>query len=443
MSAKRATLLTLAVLMVTALSSVTLAEESITQVVQKVKPAVVTVITYDDAGKAAGQGTGFLVQAAHVITSCHVIEGAAKAEVKTIDGKTYAVKGTAGSDELADIVRLVLAQPVRNAKVLALAKALPQEGEKVVVVGSPLGLEHTVSDGIVSAVRDIPGLGKFIQVTAPMSPGSSGSPVVNLKGEVVGVACAILTEGQSLNFAIASEHVLALKSTETTAVGGEASRTAGRASGHLQKGIGFLLEEEYEKALPHLQAATKADLLRDYAWFSLGMTYAELGRYLEAIAAYEQAIRLAPRPWAGAYFKLGVAYGDLGRHADAIQAYKQAIRIDPDDAMAHYNLGVNYADLGRYADAVDAYKQAIRIDPDYAEAHCNLGVAYVNLGRYFDAADAYKQAIRLKPDWAMAQFNLGLTYLLLENKGAALEQYKILKKLDTEQANKLFDLIYE
>ena len=216
MSAKRAAVFTLIALMLTAFSSVTLGQESITEVVQKVKPAVVTVITYDSAGKVDGQGTGFLVGPAHVITSYHVIGGAAKAEVKTADGKTHKVKGTAGSDRVADVVRLVLAQPVKNAKVLTLAKALPQEGEKIVVVGSPLGLEQTVTDGIVSAVRDIPGLGTFIQVTAPISPGSSGSPVVNLKGEVVGVACGVLTEGQSLNFAIASEHVLALKSVSYT-----------------------------------------------------------------------------------------------------------------------------------------------------------------------------------------------------------------------------------
>jgi serine protease Do len=69
-------------------------------------------------------------------------------------------------------------------------------GEKVAVIGSPKGLETTVSDGIVSAVREVPGFGSVIQTTAPISPGSSGSPVVNMKAEVLGVASAQIKGGQ-------------------------------------------------------------------------------------------------------------------------------------------------------------------------------------------------------------------------------------------------------
>jgi Flp pilus assembly protein TadD len=142
-----------------------------------------------------------------------------------------------------------------------------------------------------------------------------------------------------------------------------------------------------------------------------------------------------------AHNDFGVAYGKLGRWQDAIEAYKQAIRIKPDYADAHYNLGVAYGKLGRYQDAVEAYKQAIRINPDFAEAHDNLGNIYGKRGRYQDAAEAFKQAIRIKPDFADAHYNLGVTYFMTDDKGSALEEYKILKTLDAEQANKLFNLI--
>src|SRR5207244_5317013 len=86
----------------------------------------------------------------------------------------------------------------------------PQEGGLVVVIGKPFGLAGSVTNGIVSAVRDIPGFGRIIQITAPISPGSSGSPVVNMQGQVIGVATLQITGGQSVNFAIPSERIAQL-----------------------------------------------------------------------------------------------------------------------------------------------------------------------------------------------------------------------------------------
>jgi len=182
----------------------------------------------------------------------------------------------------------------------------------------------------------------------------------------------------------------------------------------------------------------------DYAdaHYNLGIAYGELSRYQDAVEAYKQAIRIKP-DYAEAQSNLGVVYSKLGRHQDAVEAYKQAIRIKPDYAEAQSNLGVAYSKLGRHQDAVEAYKQAIRIKPDYADAHYMLGVTYSGLGRYQDAIEAFKQAIRIKPDDADAHSNLGSAYFLTGDKGSALEEYKILKTLDAELANKLFNLIYK
>src|SRR5439155_24690357 len=80
------------------------------------------------------------------------------------------------------------------------------------VIGNPLGLEGTVSDGLVSAVRDVPELGRMLQITAPVSPGSSGGPVVNMKGQVVGITRGLLKGGQNLNFAVPGDLVARLRS---------------------------------------------------------------------------------------------------------------------------------------------------------------------------------------------------------------------------------------
>src|SRR5207248_11758035 len=86
-----------------------------------------------------------------------------------------------------------------------------QAGESFVVIGNPYGLEGSVSNGIVSAVRQISGYGKIIQITASISPGSSGSPVVNMLGQVIGVATLQAAEGQNLNFAVPAERISQLK----------------------------------------------------------------------------------------------------------------------------------------------------------------------------------------------------------------------------------------
>jgi tetratricopeptide (TPR) repeat protein len=171
-------------------------------------------------------------------------------------------------------------------------------------------------------------------------------------------------------------------------------------------------------------------------------TYRQVGYWKNNSTLFTHAVEVTQNNYI-AHNDFGVAYGELGRWQDAIEAYKQAIRIKPNYAEAHYNLGVAYGKLGRYQDAIKAYKQAIRIEPDLAEAHDNLGNIYGKLGRYQDAAEAFKRAIRIKPDFADARYNLGVTYFLTGDKGSALEEYEILKTLDAEQANKLFNLIYK
>lgn len=209
-----------------------MAQYDIPALVKKIQPAVVMIITYNEDGKGLGQGSGFFISGnGDIITNRHVFEGANRAEVKTSDGKIYTVKNIVAEDKDGDLLRISIDIPVqveenhakgiflfslkrlihgRSVRYLNVSASIPEVGEKVVVIGNPFGLEQTVSDGIVSAVRDIPGFGNIIQITAPLSSGSSGSPVVNLKGEVIGVATFIFTKGQNLNFAIPGERVTKL-----------------------------------------------------------------------------------------------------------------------------------------------------------------------------------------------------------------------------------------
>ena len=100
-------------------------------------------------------------------------------------------------------------------------------------------------------------------------------------------------------------------------------------------------------------------------------------------------------------------------------------------------------ELGLYDDAIEAYKQAIRINPNKAVAYYNLGSAYDNLCFYKEAIKAFKQAIRIDPDHVNAYYCLGFSYFEIGDKSSALNEYEILKKLDINLANELFDFIYK
>jgi tetratricopeptide (TPR) repeat protein len=453
------------------------ADDNLVELVKKTKSAVVLIQTFNDNNQPIGQGSGFFVNnKGHIVTNHHVIEGAYRAIVKTSSGMEYPVEGIIAKNIEADIVKLVVNIPDANITFLNLSVNVPSEGEDIVVIGNPLGLESTVSTGIVSAVRDIPAFGKIFQITAPISPGSSGSPVINGKGEVIGIATLIVTSGQNLNFAIPSDKIIALKEISQTPIFNALAADSNDAQSFYQKGLKELWQENWSTALTFFQKAKEKNPQDSNAWFQVGYCYSSLGQYQDALEAFKQAIRIKPdysvahynlgvtygklglqqdeiesykqairiKPdLAEAHYNLGVAYVNLGRHQDAVESFKQAIRIEPDFAGAHYNLGVTYAKLDLYQDAVEAFKQAIRIKPDDTKAHCGLGLTYYSLGRYQDAVEAFKQAIRIKPDNTEAHYILGITYLRVGDKGSALEEYKLLKTLDTELANELFNLIYK
>jgi len=461
--------------------AICIGEENLPTMIKKLEPSIIVVLTFDKEGRNLGQGTGFFVtKDGDVVTNYHVLKGASRVDVRTSDGKVYPVTRVVAEDEQGDLIRVSVSIPQDIVQPLPIHASFPEVGERVVVIGTPLGLEKTVSDGIVSAVREVPEFGKIIQVTAPISQGSSGSPVVNMKGEVVGVVSFFLMPGQNLNFAIPGDRIAKLTPADGKTLSEreevkEEERLA-VAGKFYSMGRGFLLAEDYERALPFFVEAIKRNSNFAEAYFQIGYCLGKLGRYPEAIEPYRRAIRIEPddidtlnnlcvaygmvgryneaietckeairikADLPEVYNNLGWTYHRIGRYQEAIEFCKQAIRIKPDFAFAHYNLGNNYVALKKFDEAIESYKQTIRIRFDYAEGHSNLGAAYNQMGRYDEAIESYKQAILIKPGLAEAHLNLGMTYLRLGDRGSALEQYKILKGLDKDMANRLFNLIYE
>ena len=346
-------------------TKITSAEENqLKDVIKKVMPATVLVVTYDANGQALSQGSGFFIsEKGEVITNYHVLSGAESAAIKMPDGNIFKITGIIAEDLASDLIKMQADISGKTVSFLIINKSVSEVGDKVVIIGSPKGLENTVSDGIVSAVRDVPGLGNIIQTTAPISPGSSGSAVVNMKGEVLGVASSQVREGQNLNFVVPAAKIIELKEKKLATSIIKKGKSQTQADDTFSTAQFYFLNKDYKKALPF----------------------------------FEQYLKSHPDD-ANAWSNTGLCYTTLGRPQEAIQAYKQAIKLKPDDDGTYLNMGVNYGILNRYQEAIQAYKQAIRLKPDVAYSHCNLGNAYANLDRYQEAIEAYKQAIRLNPD---------------------------------------------
>jgi tetratricopeptide (TPR) repeat protein len=434
------------------------AATKLTKLVNDIRPAVVTVIAYNINQEVTNIGTGFFIDKyGHLITNHHVLDGRYKAEVRTADGDTYPIKLVVADNKATDLVKVLVDIPRNKIKWVKTASSLPSIAEQIIVVGSPMGLEQTVSEGIVSSIRKIPSVGDFFQMSAPISQGSSGSPVMNLKGKVVGVATFQMVRGQNLNFAVSTKSVKKLKPVKAGMsvslwTFNNSLHQPGLAEKLCRQGYSFSINGEDQKALEFFQEAIKKDPQNTMAWNGLGYCQVGLNNPAAAIKAYQQAIKTNPddeslyfilKPdFAEAYFKLGIVYTRLGRLDEGKKAFEKVIRLNPDAVPAHFNIGIAYAQLGRYQDALQANQEALRIDSGFAPAHNNIGMVHRLLGNADLEIDAYKKAIRIDPDFASAHYNLGMALLQTGDKAAALDQYKILKDLDKQSADQLFNQIY-
>ena len=185
-------------------------QQSQSQLVKATVDAVVLVVVNDGAGKPVAEGSGFIVSGdGKIVTNHHVIEGAKSLTVKLNNGAFFSVDGVLADDPDHDLA--IIKVPGKNLAFLSLADIdRVAVGDHVIAIGSPLGLENSVSDGIVSGFRD-DGTGKsWIQTTAPASHGNSGGPLLVMDGKVAGVVTWKASQGENLNFAVPSKFISSL-----------------------------------------------------------------------------------------------------------------------------------------------------------------------------------------------------------------------------------------
>jgi len=186
------------------------AQNNTTDVYRGAKKSVVLIVAYDSMGIPSSLGSGFYFEEDKIATNYHVIENASKVVFKQIGSKSFhsvvKISSYSKSLDLAILSVKKLGKPltIRN-------NSDVDVGEKVIAIGNPRGLEGSVSEGIISATRGSGEL-RYFQITTPISPGSSGGPLFDENGNVLGVTTATLKNSQNLNFAMPAKLLLTLKS---------------------------------------------------------------------------------------------------------------------------------------------------------------------------------------------------------------------------------------
>lgn len=455
---------------------------------QRTRSSVALIEVFDAANKEIATGSGFFISAdGMLVTNFHVIRGANKAVAKVESGATYEVSGVLADDSKSDIA--LLRAKATGVPFLTLGDSTRAEiGQRVTVIGSPLGLEGTVSDGIISAKRVLPGNERWLQMTAPIAPGSSGSPVLNASNEVVGVATMLIRDGQGLNFAVPIEMAKALltkinSQTEAkplyeiqdsdvqdgVAKDTEKNQVAGATESILQGDAEYselsaaIRSEDFTKALKLLKSlearfpghadefyglraivfyglkfyadailagreAAKLKPNNPYVWSLLGECYMKQRDCENAIVAYQRALSIKPDE-PGGWNSLGVAYKEQGQDEQALAAYQEALRLNPDASYAWYNVGRLYLAEKKFTDAIAALKKATEINQEYSEAWLFLGVSYEGLQALDSAIQSFHRYVGLKPEDSTGWWLLGLDQRNLMHFGPAAQAFETYTKL--------------
>ncbi len=335
---------------------------------KRVSPSVFLVEALDEKGTPVASGSAVVTAPNELVTNKHVVDGGSAFRVRQ-NGKTWAARAThidARHDLCTLHVEGLNGKPisVRISSALAI-------GERVYAIGAPEGLELTLSEGLISGLREIDGT-RVVQTSAAISPGSSGGGLFDSQGRLVGITTFYSKEGQNLNFALPAELI------------------AGLADHPISEGA------VRPKENPEFSYLTE-----ELALLELEQDSLKAGRYDKAIAAAKRVVELDQQhksPMLGMSWKsLGSLYVESGNSSGANDAYLEAIHLDPEDGEAWRSLGFTILSVGTMEQSEDAYAHAIRINPQDALAWCGLGIDLHFQGKTSDVLKVYDQIKKIDP----------------------------------------------
>lgn len=460
------------------------AEMTPEQLFRKVSPAVVKIVTKDEDGEPISTGSGFVVSAegiasfdrtdknsgsdiaslfwlleasgqsaSLVVTNYHVIRSAVDATVYFSTQHEGSVSQTIAEDESSDVAILLVTSDTEAPCPLRLyAGRRPPVGMRVFTLGSPLGLQNTLSEGLISGYRQRKDGADWIQISAPISPGSSGGPLLAADGSVLGLTSASITAGQNLNFAVpANEIRRLLDAPKHLRALWEGTNIAMEESSHYSTALHSLLrrfrdENPQDSEEPDMRASFKDYRARkekagdQLALLLKGRDEHVSRNYASAVGTLTLATRAQPGDYEYlAYHALGRAYyrssleNKLNRMEldNSIQALKKATELNPSFSPALSGLAETNLMAWHDPEALVAAEFLVRLVPRCSQAYQIRGNVLARLERLDAALQDLRTAIDLRPNYWAIHNDVGSVYSELGECEKAVQEYEVAIRLQS------------
>jgi S1-C subfamily serine protease/Tfp pilus assembly protein PilF len=350
-------------------------------------PAVVQIVMNDADGSRIGQGSVFLVdERGLVATNYHVVQNAHSVQVVLSDSTRVPVLGVTAFDKAVDIAIIRLDREINLRRLEMAPFELPPVGTKVYAIGNPLGLANTLSDGLVSALRDRETY-PVIQITTPISPGSSGGPLLREDGKVCGVTTFVFRGGQNLNFAVPIAHVVRL----LTACQDEDHVTSLPLVERYPSTPTIMTDMAEERAAKSIPDARDAYPM---SYWSRGLWWNHKREYVKAAQEFSHAILLEPNNWLFHYYR-GMTWMEFGDLDEAIHNFDRTVLVKPNDAGALTMRGKCWLRKHQPDRALEDFNEAVKTKPPWVTAYASRALAWSAKQKYAEAAADFEIAFQL------------------------------------------------
>jgi tetratricopeptide (TPR) repeat protein len=404
-------------------------------VFEAVSASVVVIWASDTTGDALGQGSGVVLPDSIVVTNCHVVDDATR--VRVSQGKDTVEAVLAFRDRERDLCLLQLGRNLGKPAVIGKSQGL-RIGQRVFTVGAPVGMELTIGEGVLSGYREFDS-SRYLQTSAPISPGSSGGGLWDGNGRLLGITSFYEEYAQNINFAAPVEWVAQIASRSSKV------KTDAQASRWFLLGPQLMEKRDWGGLRDLSRRWIAKEPQSAWAWYCRGVAARNLNESLDTTThAFHKALQLneafgeaweelalawhdhdsleleyqhhlrASQHLSGnfsVWFNLGTAAMQLGHPRDALQAYRAALAINDRSVHAWVRMGMALLDMGRSEEAEAAWTHAGRLDSSDCELLKGRALRWQRLKRSDSSMAAWKKLLDRAPQEWIAWHNLGMEQL--------------------------------